>query len=393
MKRKLYHLVLAVVALSACGDDSAEPPHGEVVRTIELNARTEGRGDSAENSVGAAGDIARLLFWTEAEFHNQWMEESTTVRPDAEAVLPEAIDNYNYDGGRVFSTGVRYLGANAPYHVTGYAPDYALSPVSERNYSELRVGENWRDGKTDFLSCDGSAEHMGWTDSPFTLKEHELKFRHLTACISFKARRSERMLNKVAVNNVTVTVAGSNGLEIPIAFKRHVQQGTTEETDDRSTYLISVSVPQLGGIEIPSPDKNYIRQDEQKEIGACYVVHGMEKVGDKFVYDPFEKLTETSAVKPLTITVTADYSLIVVNEVGELEYQFLRRAEWKDQVVKIATKTGDMFFPGYCYEVLITFDSDELLLEGRNIDWEDGGEHYLPVYPPGTDDEQRQRIE
>ena len=42
MKRKLYHLVLAVVALSSCGDDSAEPPHGETARTIELNARTEG---------------------------------------------------------------------------------------------------------------------------------------------------------------------------------------------------------------------------------------------------------------------------------------------------------------------------------------------------------------
>ena len=78
-----------------------------------------------------------------------------------------------------------------------------------------------------------------------------------------------------------------------------------------------------------------------------------------------------------------------MNEAGELEYQFLRRAEWTDRTVPIATKTGGMFYPGYRYEVLITFDSDELLLEGRNIDWEDGGEHYLPVYPPGTGDEQR----
>ena len=114
------------------------------------------------------------------------MKESTAdARPDAEAVLPEAIDNYNYDGGRVFSTGVQYLGANAPYHVTGYAPGYALAPVAEGNYAKLKVEESRWDGKTDFLSCDGNAEHMGWTGNPFTRKEHELKFRHLTACISF----------------------------------------------------------------------------------------------------------------------------------------------------------------------------------------------------------------
>ena len=302
--------------------------------------------------------------------------------------MPEAIDNYNYDGGRVFSTGVRYLGANAPYHVTGYAPGYALAPVAEGNYAKLKVEESRRDGKTDFLSCDGNAEHMGWTGNPFTRKEHELKFRHLTACISFEARRSARMLNKVAVNNVVVTVAESNGLEIPTAFERYVQRGT-EEKDDRSTYRISEAGPQSGGIELSSPDENYIRQDERKEIGACYVVHGLEKVENRFVYDPFEELAETSAEKSLTINVAADYSLIVVNEAGELEYQFLRRAEWVDRTVSIATKTGGMFYPGYRYEVLITFDSDELLLEGRNIDWEDGGEHYLPVYPPGTGDEQR----
>ena len=159
--------------------------------------------------------------------------------------------------------------------------------------------------------------------------------------------------------------------------------------DDRSTYRISEAGPQSGGIELSSPDENYIRQDERKEIGACYVVHGLEKVENRFVYDPFEELAETSAEKSLTINVAADYSLIVVNEAGELEYQFLRRAEWVDRTVSIATKTGGMFYPGYRYEVLITFDSDELLLEGRNIDWEDGGEHYLPVYPPGTGDEQR----
>ena len=73
MKRKLYHLVLAVVALSSCGDDSAEPPHGETARTIELNARTEGRNGSAGSGVEAAGNVARLLFWTEATFHNRWM--------------------------------------------------------------------------------------------------------------------------------------------------------------------------------------------------------------------------------------------------------------------------------------------------------------------------------
>ena len=39
-----------------------------------------------------------------------------------------------------------------------------------------------------------------------------------------------------------------------------------------------------------------------------------------------------------------------------------------------------LFYPGYRYEVLITFDSDELLLEGRNIDWEDGGEHLSLIH-------------
>lgn len=389
MKTKLYNLITATALagsgmLLSCQDDIPDSPHTESTVAVGINTRMEKNNDNGET-----GRKARLLFWTEAEFHNGWMQGQRN-QPSAEAViLPEDINEYNY-GERVFYTGITYLASNAPYHATGYAPDYALTPSEDTqnpDYSTLNVKEEYQNGKIDFLSCDGNSQHIGSTDSPFTLEEHELKFRHLTACISFKAKRSDKMTGKIAVNNVKVTVKGSNQLHIPTAFERYVEQGnkaTATNTpdsynkEDRSTYRIKSST-QTNDIEISSPDKNYIRYNEKKEIGACYIVSNtLPEDYNPFDVEKFENKQENGTIN-LKIAVSADYSLIT--DVNESEYQFLRTAEWDPQDVPITTITGEVFYPGYRYEVLITFDSDEILLEGKNIGWEDGGEHYLPIYP------------
>lgn len=98
-------------------------------------------------------------------------------------------------------------------------------------------------------------------------------------------------------------------------------------------------------------------------------------------YDPFVGVKEGTGEKSLTISVSADYYLITRGTNGELDYQFLREATWESRNVLIETKTGNQFYPGYRYDVLITFNSDEILLEGKSVAWEDGGEHYLPVFP------------
>lgn len=391
MKQKLYYLVTATVLagsgmLSSCREDTPEISYGESNTPIGIYTRAEGEGADLPT-----GDrTARLLFWTEDVFHNKWMEGEAAL-PNKTAVLPEDINNYNY-GSRIFTTGIQYLTDDAPYHVTGYAPDYALTPSKtdseDFNYSVLVVEEEYQNGKIDFLSCDGNSEHLGSTNSPFTLEEHELKFRHLTACISFKARRGDKMLNKIAVKNVNIRVKKDNGLHIPIAFERCVQKGQGAEgydTKDQSTYRIQKTVSQTGDIKILSPDENYIRYNEEKEIGACYVVAGMGN--ELFDYNPFEELEEKDGQKELSISVTADYWLMTTGEDDNLNYQFLRTASWDNDVkVNITTNTGSMFYPGYRYEVLITFNSDEILLEGKNVGWEDGGEHYLPVYPNATEE-------
>ena len=373
MKQKLYYrlMVISLVGvgmfLFSCRTDVSEPYGEKSNGVVEINTRVTGAVEG-ENDVGTA----RLLFWEEDEFHNKWIATGSG-KPRNEVSIPEELNNYNY-GKRVFSTGILYPTADASLHVTGYAPDDALRPDKKKGYSLLNVEEKYREGKTDFLSCDGNSGHLGSTKSPFTLEEHELRFRHLTACISFKAARGKKMIGKVGVRNVKIVVEECNKLEIPISFEIFQKPGE-EKVDDQSTYRVK-DLQLQSEITIDQRDDNYIRQDEEKEIGACYILDNWNEN-----YDPFVGVKEGTGEKSLTISVSADYYLITRGTNGELDYQFLREATWESRNVLIETKTGNQFYPGYRYDVLITFNSDEILLEGKSVAWEDGGEHYLPVFP------------
>lgn len=318
---------------------------------------------------------ATLMFWDDFTFHNK-LVKGISATPYGVVQMDQYIDFFRNESGETFSTGLTYgERANDYLHATGYAPSEALSPViadGSYNYTSLNVDKNYQDGKTDFLCCDGNYAHRGSYSDPFTEKEHELKFRHLTSRIRFVGKRDAVMYGVISVNNVTVTLLQTNDQPwyIPTTFKPY-SKTTDTRVNDCFTYKAS-AFKKLESIELTPKNNNYIPSgDNGMDLSACYVLH--QYPND---YNPFEELKESVGKIKLKLTISADFSWY--NGGTPLFYQTFT---WDNQEVEVSSNFGNTMYPGCEYVVYITFKHEGITLQGVQQSWEDGGIHYLPVVP------------
>lgn len=375
MKRLIDYMTLAgggLFLFSACDGDLQTQE--SLSSRVPIEVYTNVGGDEA-TSYSTEGIKATLLFWDEAGI-NAWLQQDGSNPAPAFVRQPEGvIDDYTYESGTVYSTGVSYR-STVYYYAAGFAPSDAFD--SSDNYQTLTVKEEYQDGKTDFLSCDVDKDdtdghsHKGSLNDRFTKEEHELQFRHLTSRIEFNVERAPEMIGKISVNNVSVTVKAAGSNTIPTSFK---SQNNDSNNPSKSSYVVSVS--SLKDIPIVVNLKEFI-PETGLTIGSCYVWDAQNNND----YNPFDSPTEVDGEVTIHLDVAADfYSFRGENE----EPVFLSRYQWDNVQVPITTTTGNRFYPGYEYVVTITFEGETILLQGIEKKWENGGTHYIPITPPLQD--------
>lgn len=374
--RSLWPMAAALcLAFGAgCTADEAQPaPYGEDAPEVKVHTR----------SSGSNAPEATLLFWNETAFHGSLvMTDNAGVQPYGEALMNRSIDYYRNGGGETFSTGLRY-DVDA-LHATGYAPTGALTPAAygssgQRDYARLTVGDAYRDGQTDFLCCDGNNAHKGSATSPFTEKEHELRFRHLTSRIRFIGVRDEVMYDAISVNNVEVTLLqpdadnpAAASWAIPTSFKLIGRKGASA-TEDCCTYKVSEwDTPP--SITLPAYTNFIPKGKEGSTLSACYV---WQEYPDG--YDHFAEPTGSQGLIRLALRVRADFSRY--NGGDPVKYEDYDSGV---RTVTISSKYGNSLLPGCEYVVTIRFKREGITLQGVQQAWEDGGTHYLPVEKPGS---------
>ena len=341
-------LAAAGLGLAACAEET--PGTGE---TVAVYSRAAGDAEPR-----AAGDGACLLFWAGLPWE--------TARLSFTSLPEERVDYYRYAGGIAYNTGREYPADNTYLYATGYAPAEALTPSD--NYRTLTVGDGYKDGLTDFLSCDGCKAHKGSLEDRFTQEVHELVFRHMTARVRFVGIRDEVMYRRIGVNNVTITMAEGHGLMVPGQFVWHGDRGVPACAYVADELALATLGTVNGGAEmIPATAAG-------RTLGSYYVL----QEGSMAEYDPFETVSEEAGEITLTMNIEADLWYLS-GDSGEPT--FYTRKRWENQEVTIETTTGGVMRPGYEYVVNITFNNESIILQGLQKGWEDGGVHYLPIRP------------
>lgn len=383
----LFTSVLCMGMTTGCNDAYEQPnTDNDEASFISVHTTVDSKAgkDDAER--------AQLLFWDEETFHDTWIknEENVIASPWFVSILDNEIDYYSKETGIAFNTKEKYpVGTDATIHATGYYPAAALLPVNG-NYSKLQVQRDYRNGKFDFMTCDGCVKHSASRDKPFTNSDKELEFRHLMACIRFLGERDESMNNIVGVKNVEITVYNDNlddGYKIfylPTSFELYTYDSEDNDAQkDKSTYIIGGYSPAPDEISIHYSGK--INMGEKRELGACYVVSHDLNYKDQLkanYVDPFGKIdynTDDTSRPKLKIKVKADFYSISGGETA------FTTETWDNMVIEgekwNSCETGDKFIPGYRYDILLHFNRSGVTVKAEAVPWEDGGIHVHPVQP------------
>ena len=381
---------LFLVACNPADDVTGGQPWGE---SVPIAVHTRVVSDDGQ----ANGSSARLLFWSDVVFHRQWMYGNTEAQPRFSVLLDKEINHYTYERKVYYETPYSYPLDFGKIHATGYAPDNILSPVGGKGYTELTVGEKFRNGSVDLLTCDGSFAHSGSMneENTFLKEEHELDFRHLTAKLTFLGLRESEMIGLVGVRNIRITInepdKDNDKLVVPTVLKLYTSNTAIEDSeadpeidkdiqDDYSTYVVSstVSYPYNRVLEHAS----IIPPDETVTLGTCYVLSdGIAYGTNGEVFDPIRGAWagKPLAGKPgLGITVKAE---LYDARPGTASGAFFEETWRLDGIDTWNTKTGDKFLPGYEYKVTIRFNRTGVALHAETVPWNSEQLHEYPVHP------------
>lgn len=387
MRRTIHTFFVGMASLSlvAChsGDEwSDEVPHPD---DMPIAVHTRVVAEEMLNS----GPSGRLLFWNNNVFHGSWIEGNPNAEPSFTVLLDKEINHYTFDRHVFYETPYTYPSNFGKIHVTGYAPDNVLTPVTDKGFTVLDVKVT--DGSVDLLSCDGCEAHSASmkkdneSDNTFLQKEKELNFRHLTAKLTFLGERNPDMVGMVGVRNIRIVfikpTKDKDGLVIPEKLQLYTRKSPdTDRTKDYTTYTVSETTPYPYDKKVLE-HKPIIPPNEAVTLGTCYVLSkGIDYGEASDQFDPIkgEWVGTPSGEPKLGITVTADlYDAQSGGDTGAYTTETWTLAP----IDKWSTHTGDKFLPGYEYKVTITFNRTGVALRAEAVPWNSEELHEYPIHP------------
>lgn len=385
MKRNIrYLLFLLLVPLLAACDQATDASLSFTDVPIRVNTSVDGGG-----STYAAGDEeawvgeelpAKLFFWHAADFNTlKNTSETNTPTPYFTYLMNDAITSFSFADSRWLDTGHPYPEnpdkTEAYVYATGYAPRTLLKEDATSGFRKLTVTETELQevAHCDFLSCDARSQQRGSFEHPFgNTADNELQFRHLTSKILVYASRHESITGQVYVRKVEATLTLNHKNEKFHVPKELTWSNLNEKNldgTDKWGYQVTEYQELEKGLKFQDNTDDMIMVLQDKRIDSCYV------------YQP-----TTVTTTAVDLSVTAEYSYL---QDFSLPYDFT----WSgtNLPIKALDENGEEtansiteFKPGYVYEIYLMFYKTGVIVTAREVEWEDGGIHYVPVYPSGN---------
>ena len=385
MKRNIqYLLFLLLVPLLAACDQATDASLSFTDVPIRVNTSVEGGG-----STYAVGDEeawvgeelpAKLFFWHAADFNTLTnTSETNTPTPYFTYLMNDAITSFSFKDSRWLDTGHPYPEnpdkTEAYVYATGYAPRTLLTEDETLGFRKLTVTETdlQKVAHCDFLSCDARSKQKGSFENPFgNTADNELQFRHLTSKILVFASRHESITGQVYVRKVEATLTLSDETDKFYVPKELTWSNLNEKNPDGTDkwgYQVTKTSPLTDSLTFQDNTEDMIMVLQDKRIDSCYVCQ-----------------PDTVTTTAVDLSVTAEYSYL---QDFSLPYDFT----WSgtNLPIKALDENGEEtansiteFKPGYVYEIYLKFYKTGVIVTAKEVEWEDGGIHYVPVYPPGN---------
>lgn len=386
MKRNVrYLLFLLFVPLLAACDQATDASLSFTDVPIRVNTSVDGGGSTytvGDEEAWVGEELpAKLFFWHAADFNNGTDKlladnDENNPTPYFTYLMNDAITSFSFADSRWLDTGHPYPkntdNTEASVYATGYAPRTLLTEDATLGFRKLTVTETdlQKVAHCDFLSCDARSEQKGSFEHPFgNTANNELQFRHLTSKILVYASRHETITGQVYVRRVKATLTlnnTNNKFHVPsvIEWKAPVSGVNTEWG-----YQVTEYKKLENGLNFQDNTDDMIMVLQNKRIDSCYVCQ-----------------PATVTTPAVDLSVTAEYSYL---QDFSLPYDFT----WSgtNLPIKAIDENGEEtansireFKPGYVYEIYLMFYKTGVIVTAREVEWKDGGIHYVPVYPPGT---------
>lgn len=390
MKRNVrYLLFLLFVPLLAACDQPTDASLSFTDVPIRVNTSVEGGGSTytvGDEEAWVGEELpAKLFFWHAADFNNGTDKlladnDENNPTPYFTYLMNDAITSFSFADSRWLDTGHPYPkntdNTEASVYATGYAPRTLLTEDATLGFRKLTVTETdlQKVAHCDFLSCDARSEQKGSFEHPFgNTANNELQFRHLTSKILVYASRHETITGQVYVRKVQATLKLNNEndkFHVPKELTwSNLNEKNPDETD-KWGYQVTEYQELEKGLNFQDNTDDMIMVLQNKRIDSCYVCQ-----------------PATVTTTAVDLSVTAEYSYL---QDFSLPYDFtwsgtnlpIKAIDNDGQATDDATITA--FKPGYVYEIYLKFYKTGVIVTAREVEWEDGGIHYVPVYPPGN---------
>lgn len=367
--------VILVAALTACEveKDQLLSPSTESIRVY---TGIQSGADVLAAPLQSEQLKACLVFWRENIYRDSILKDEGNNWPPPYLVAKpeEGIDFYRVANGIPYDTKHSYPVGGAHVHVTGFAP---ADLETKDNYRTLLVPQTMQTGKVDFLSGDGSKARTGTAEQPFEKgteaekKAKQLEFCHLTAKVLVEARRDASMLQRIGVRNVKVTlkqVEEGQPVKVPASFKWKV----TDKANEAGGYYPETAIPLPDGIKLEAVKDGMIVIGVNQKVDSCYVYAAGEH---------YHQGESTSEVEPINLHLLMDIEAeLIPYKNNNWAYEQLTKRTWSMEV-PIQSTTGNSLHMGYAYKVIITFSISDIRLQGMEVEWSDGGKHFIPITP------------
>lgn len=386
MKRNIqYLLFLLLVPLLAACDQATDASLSFTDVPIRVNTSVEGAGstyaDGDEEAWVGEELPAKLFFWHAADFNDGTDKllagnDGNKPTPYFTYLMNDAITSFSFADSRWLDTGHPYPEnpdkTEAYVYATGYAPRTLLTEDETLGFRKLTVTETdlQKVAHCDFLSCDARSKQKGSFEHPFgNTKDNELQFRHLTSKILVYASRHESITGQVYVRKVNAILTLNNEndkFHVPSVIEWE-EAASGENTE--WGYQVTAYQALKDGLTFKDNTDDMIMVLQDKRIDSCYVCQ------------------PSDATTAVDLSVTAEYSY---RQDFSSPYEFtwsgtnlpIKAIDNDGQATDDATITA--FKPGYVYEIYLKFYKTGVIVTAKEVEWEDGGIHYVPVYPPGN---------